>query len=114
MTELMFDRPRALKYRNKDLRELCKAAGTARLADLLDQLRGLEPTVITLAIRHGLAHDDARLTLEGTDALIDAHRAAGGTWADLLAAIAEALNEATGLGATEGDAAAGEAGARAT
>ena len=112
--EITFDRPRRLRYRIRDLRDLCSALGNITLVELLGRLAGLDPNALTHAVRFALVHEDPRLPPARVDDLIEAHIASHGDVTRLIAAISDAL-QATGLisrradGAGAGEAAGGAA-----
>ena len=95
-TEVVFDRPRKLRYRIADLRGLTSALGGITLLELLNRLAGLDPNALVMTIRFGLLHEDPRLTPAKAEDLLEKHIATHGDATRIIEAIGDAM-QATGL-----------------
>ena len=103
MVELKLDRPRTLKYRWSDLRELCRRLGGLSLVQFSDRLSQADPETVSTALLIGLRHEDKRLTGEKIDDMIQAFFDSGGRVAELMNAVSEALVESGGGRASGGE-----------
>lgn len=102
--EIDFDRPRRLRFRIRDLRDLCAALGNAAgpltLVELLQRLAGIDLNALFHTVRYGLLHEEPKLTLRRAEELVEAHLEKHGNLTRLNEAIAKLINE-TGLIATD-------------
>ena len=90
--EIMLDKPRRVRYRWQDVKELGRRLGGASLQGMLAKLGEADPETISTALLIGLRHEDPKLKVEDLDEIIDAYlRRPDGRLADLLGAINEAL-----------------------
>ena len=101
---------RHLRYRIRDLRDLCQAMGNITMLELLGRLAGLDPNAVITCVRYGLLHEDKRLTVTQVEDLLQAHKDKHGDISRVLAAVNEAL-ELSGIIRRREDGAGGEAGA---
>ena len=94
--EITLDKPRKLKYRWGDIRELARRLGEGEgkrltLRGMLTKLEEAEPETITIMVAVGLRHEEP-LTIEQTDEILDAYfKRDTGDLATLLAAINAAI-----------------------
>ena len=91
MVEITLDKPRTLKYRWPDLRDLSRRLNGASLSQLFTRLGEADPDAVSMALMVGLRHQDGKLTLDKVDELIQGFFDGGGKVADLLNAITEAI-----------------------
>ena len=90
--EITLDKPRRVRYRWQDIRELTRRLSGATLQGLLSKLGEADPETITTALLLGLRHEDPKLTVERIDEILDAYfRTDEGRLASVLAALNEAL-----------------------
>ena len=95
--EITLDKPRRVRYRWQDVRELTRRLNGATLQGLLGKLAEADPETITVALQLGLRHAEPKLTIERVDEILDAYfRTDEGRLATVLAALNEAL-QACGL-----------------
>ena len=90
--ELTLDRPRHVRYRWQDVKELARRLGGTSLQGLLTKLGEADPETMTTALLLGLRHEDSKLNVEKLDDILDAYfRSDEGRLATVLGAINEAL-----------------------
>ena len=95
--EITLDKPRRVRYRWQDIRELCRRLGGVTLQGLLAKLGEAEPDTISTALMLGLRHDEPRITGERVDEILDAYfRTEDGRLGTVLTAINEGI-QASGL-----------------
>ena len=95
--EITLDKPRRVRYRWQDIRELTRRLNGATLQGLLSKLTEADPETITLALQLGLRHAESKITIERVDEILDAYfRTEDGRLATVLGALNEAL-QACGL-----------------
>ena len=102
--------PKRLRYRIRDLRDLCQAMGNITMLELLARLAGLDPNALITCVRYGLLHEDRRLTVPPVEDLLQAHMDKHGDLSRVLTAVNEAL-EKSGIIRRREEVAEGEAGA---
>ena len=90
--EITLDKPRHIRYRWRDVKELSRRLNGQTLKGLLDKLGEADPDTISIALLLGLRHEDSKLSLEKVDDYIDDYiRTDDGRISALLEAINEAL-----------------------
>lgn len=90
--ELTLDKPRHVRYRWQDVKELSRRLGGATLQGLLAKLGEADPETLSTALLLGLRHEEPKLTGERIDEILDAYfRSDEGRLATVLTAINEAL-----------------------
>ena len=97
--DITLDKPRRLRYRWQDIRDLTRRLGGVTLQDLLAKLGAADPETISVAMLLGLRHEQPRITMEQIDELLDAYfrrEEPPGRLGDILNAITEAI-QASGL-----------------
>ena len=100
--------PRHLRYRIRDLRDLCQAMGNVTMLELLGRLAGLDPNALITCVRYGLLHENRRLTVMQVEDLLQAHMDKHRDLSRVLTAVNEAL-ELSGIIRRREDGPAGEA-----
>ena len=106
--EVEFDQVRRLRYRVRDLRDLCLALDNITLLQLLQRLAGIDLNALYTTVRFGLLHEAPKLTQRQVEGYIDAHLDKFGNLSRITDAIAQLIN-ATGLISPERGDASGEA-----
>ena len=94
--DVQLDRTRQLLFRIQDLRDLCRRLGGLTMIQLLERLAAMDLDTIMVALQMGLRHEDKRLTPDRVGELVQQHIDRGGTMADILNALNEAI-EASGV-----------------
>ena len=85
--------PRRMRYRIRDLRDLCQAMGNITMLELLGRLAGLDPHALITCVRYGLLHEDRRLTVAQVEDLLQAHAEKHQDLSRVLIAVNEALEK---------------------
>lgn len=85
--------PRAyqLGYSWTDSEDLSRRLGGQSLQDMLAALGNLHPTTLNTFLFVGMAHTERTLKLPEVPGIVQAHLDAGGTLAELIGAVVEAL-----------------------
>lgn len=90
--DLVLDRPRRIRYRWQDVKELARRTGGASLQGILGKLAEADPEMLTTALLLGLRHEDPKLNVEKLDDILDAYfRTDDGRLSEVLNAINEGL-----------------------
>ena len=76
--EITLDQVRKVKFRFRDIEELCRRLGNITLVQLAERAAGGDPQFVLWGLWAGLRHEDQRLTPNKVLELLDKHLESGG------------------------------------
>lgn len=88
---IVLDRPRTLKYRVTDLRELSRRIGNLGVRQLLEKLSDMDLEVILQTLHVGLKHDEPKMRLDRAEELLQIAIDRDGSMKYIMQAIVDAL-----------------------
>lgn len=89
--EILLDRPRTLKYRVTDLRELTRRLGNIGVRQLLERLGDMDLECILQTLHVGLRHEESKMRLDRAEELLQIAVDRDGSMKLILQAIIDAL-----------------------
>lgn len=89
--EIELDRPRRMRFSFRDLRDLENRLGGIPFQEVLNRLQAMHLNTLVQTIHIGLRGEDPRMTVARVEEIIEEYLGKGRPLADLLSAVAEAM-----------------------
>lgn len=96
------DKPRNLRFDLRSIKDLEAAMGNRPLGSVLDDLSRMSMSALTIALLHGLKHEDVTLNMRRVDRMLEEYLEGGGTLDVVYGKVKDAL-DGSGLFRTKDD-----------